>query len=270
MSSIKVTLRVENLQAVREQLDKLSGQQARQAYAKALNDTGFHVRRAMQAEMRTKFDRVTPYIERSPRVVPATPDMLQVAIEPAYPGGKGIDPQKILQAQSFGGRRRDKRSEAALRRAGILPNGYQTVVPRDPYPGSTDNYGNIKGSTLAQLISYFQAAGEQGYRANMTDKRKRNLRNQQGIGSLAAKKAYKTTLGVRYFVSYGRMRDMHLAPGIWAAKGTHDAEVKPVLMFTKAGNYKTLLSMDAVAEAAGAQEYLDRRVRFRIREAAGV
>lgn len=270
MSYIKVTLRMENLAAVQQQLDKLSGEQARTAYAKALTDTGFHVRRAMQAEMRAKFDRVTPYIERAPRVVPATSQNLTVAIEPAYPGGKGVDPQKILQAQAFGGRRRDKRSEAALRRVGILPAGYQTVVPRDPYPGSTDSYGNVKGSVLAQLISYFQAAGEQGYSANMTDKRKRNLRKQQGIGSIATKKVYKTTLGVRYFVSYGRLRGTHLAPGIWAAKGTHDADVAPVLMFVRAGVYQPRVSMDDVAEAAGAQDYLDRRVRFRIREAAGI
>ena len=44
-------------------------------------------------------------------------------------GGKGIDPQQILRAQEVGGRRHDKRSEKALRRVGILPNGYQTAIP---------------------------------------------------------------------------------------------------------------------------------------------
>ena len=104
----------------------------------------------------------------------AKPDKLSVTIEPAYMGGKGIDPQKILNAQAWGGRRHDKRSEVALRRAGILPTGYQTAIPDDarggPYPGSDDGRGNLRGAFLVQLISYFRAFGEQGYKANMSAK----------------------------------------------------------------------------------------------------
>lgn len=262
-----------NTGAVSELLRDMAGPKARGAYAKALNDAGFHVRKSMQGEMRKKFDRVTPYMEKSVYVRRATPDRLEVSIEPTYMGGKGVDPQKILQAQSFGGRRRDKRSESALRRVGILPAGYQTAIPRQPYPGSDDGRGNIKGAFLVRLISYFQAFGEQGYRANMTDRRKRNLRKQQGIGSIATKKVYKTTLGVRFFISLGGMRDnraSHLEPGIWAASGIHDVMVQPVLMFVRTGTYQPRLSMDDVNKAADTQNYLDRRVRFRIREAAGV
>lgn len=262
-----------NTEAVSQLLRDMAGDKARGAYVKALNDAGFHARKTMQDEMRKRFDRVTPYIERSPWVRRATPDKLEVVIEARDMGGKGVDPQKILTAQALGGRRRDKRSEAALRRVGILPAGYQTAIPRDPFPGSEDAFGNLKGAFLVQLISYFQAFGEQGYRANMTDRRKRKLRNQQGIGNISAKKVYKTTLGARFFVSYGRMRDnktSHLPPGIWAARGTHDVDVKPVLMFVRAGTYKPRLAMDSVQEAADLQNYLDRRVRFRIREAAGV
>lgn len=105
----------------------------------------------------------------------ATPERLSVEIEPTYFGGKGVDPQKILQAQEFGGARRDKRSEAALRRIGILPSGYQTAIPETPYPGSDDGRGNIRGGFLVKLLSYFQAMGEQGYKANMTDRRKARL-----------------------------------------------------------------------------------------------
>lgn len=260
--SIDVSIRLENLGAVRQVLDRLSGPQAREAYAKALNDTGFQVRRAMQAELGKVFDRPTSYITKSPRVRMATPDKLSVRVEPSYMGGKGVDPQKILQAQEFGGARRDKRSEAALRRAGILPGGYQTAIPTTPYPGSDDGKGNLRGAFLAQLITYFQASGEQGYRANMSERRRR-----------AVHRGTATTAGRRYFVAYGRLRGgrgAHLAAGIWAAAGPGGVDVKPVLMFVRGARYTPRLSMKRIANAADLQPYLDKRLRYRIRQAAGI
>lgn len=268
---MQISAKVQNLGPVVDVLRKLSGPQTRAAYAKAINDTAYQVGRAMKAEMAQVFDRPTRYILNSSYVDQATPDKLSARIAPENRRDSvGMDPQKILQAQEFGGSRRDKRSEVAFRRAGLLPPGWQIVIPRDPYPGSDDGLGNLKGAFLVQLISYFQASPEQGYRANMKDKRKAKLRNQQGIGNIKAKKVYKTTLGKRFFISFGRLRGQHLAPGIWAASGTHDVEVKPVAMFVRAGRYTPRLSMERIAKKVDVQGYMERRLRFRIREAAGV
>ncbi len=261
--SIRMNARMSGADEVMAQLLGLSRGGAARAYAKALNDVGFEGRRAMQTEFGKVFQGVTPYIQKSVYVKMAKPDNLSVTIEPTYYGGKGIDPQKILQAQEFGGKRRDKRSEVALRRAGILPNGYQSVVPAKPYPGSVDQYGNIKGSFVTQLLSYMQAFGEQGYKANMGDKGRRRVH-----------RGTKAQGGRRYFVSFGRMRgdvrSGHLAPGIWAASGTHGVDVRPVLIFVRAPHYTSRLSMQRIADRAGLGDYLDRRIRFRFREAAGV
>lgn len=270
MADLGLTIRMENLAAVGDALGKLGGPQAKAAYAKAINDTAFKVRREMQADIARTFDRVTPFIQKSPKVFAATPDKLSASVAPTIDsqnrfrqGGKvGVDPQDVLQAQEFGGRRRDKRSESALRRAGILPAGWQTAIPATPYPGSDDGRGNLRGAFLQQLLSYMQAYSEQGYKANMTARRKAKL--QQGTAKQA---------GRRYFVSYGRWRDgrsSHLAPGIWAAAGTGGVDVRPVLMFVRTPSYKPLLSMERIARAADLRDYLDKRVRFRIREAAGV
>lgn len=259
---MKITMQFTGLEKVQKQLAKLSGPQANAAYAKAINDTAFQARRAMQAEMSAVFDRPTAYVLRSSQFKPATPDRLETTVLPTYYGGKGIDPQKILAAQAVGGVRRDKRSEAALRRVGILPAGYQTVIPEVPYPGSEDGNGNLKGSFLVHLISYFQAFGEQGYRANMKDRTKANL-HSKGTKAMAAR---------RYFVSYGKLRDnrsSHIKPGIWAATGTHSVDVRPVLMFVKAATYRPRLSMDRVAQRADVENYLAKRLRYRIRQAAG-
>jgi hypothetical protein len=259
---MKITVQFTGIEKVQKQLAQLSGQQANEAYAKAINDTAYQVRRAMQAEMASVFDRPTPYILRSSQVKQATADNLVATVEPTYYGGKGVDPQKILAAQADGGPRRDKRSEAALRRVGILPGGYQTAIPDVPYPGSDDGNGNLKGSFLAHLISYFQAFGEQGYRANMKDRTRKNLQ-EKGTKSMAAR---------RYFISYGKLRgnrSSHLAPGIWAASGTHGVMVQPVLMFVKTATYRPRLDMERIAKRADVADYLSRRMRYRIRQAVG-
>lgn len=256
---IQLSAQVINQAEVLRQLHGLTGQQAARAYAKALNDVGFEVRRAMQDEMRAVFDRPTSYILRSPRVRMAKPDKLSVTIEPADMGRNGVHPQKILNAQAWGGRRHDKRSEVSLLRSGLLPSGFQVAIPETPFPGSDDGRGNLKGRFLAHLIAYFSASGEQGYAPNMTNKRKR-----------AVHKGSKRSVGRRYFVSYGSMRGQHLAPGIWAVSGTGGADVRPVLMFVKAGTYQPRLDMDKVAQRADAEAYLARRIRYRLREVAGV
>lgn len=277
---MKITMSVHGLEKVQQHIAKLSGPALREAQAKALNDAAFQVRRVMQAEIRSVFDRPTPFIANAPKVFAATPDKLEATIVPTIDsrnnwskGGKiGVDPQQVLRAQEAGGTRRDKRSEVALRRVGILPTGYQTAIPADSYPGSDDGRGNLRGAFLQQLLSYFQAFGEQGYRANMTQRRKDKLHarghaiTESGISA--------ATFGRRYFVSYGRLRGSpksgHLAAGIWAASGTHDANVRPVLMFVRAVNYKPLLSMERIARAADVDNYLAKRLRYRIRQAAGV
>src|SRR3989475_8123860 len=161
------------------------------------------VKNSMRSEMQNVFDRPTGYVLQSVQVVKkATAGDLNALVAPTYMGGKGVDPQQILAAQEDGGRRRDKRSEKALRTAGILPIGYQTAIPATPYPGSDDGRGNLKGSTLVQLIAYFQAFGEQGYRANMTKGRMQALHQRGGKGA----RFMGPVKGIRYIVAYGRLR----------------------------------------------------------------
>lgn len=218
-------------------MQQLQGPQLRQAAAKALNDAAYEARKTVQLEMDRSFDRVTPYIRKSVFVTLSTPDKLEAVIEPRYMGGKGVDPQKVLQASVFGGQRRVKRFEAAFMRAGIMPAGY-SIVPGKACP--LDRFGNISGAFIVQLISYFQAFGEQGYKANMTAKRKGKLANA-GRGE----SGYKTINGVVYFIAHGKLRSgrggTHLAPGIWSKSGTHGSTVKPIMMFVRQPTYQKRL-----------------------------
>ncbi|RYF60732.1 MAG: hypothetical protein EOO27_04740 [Comamonadaceae bacterium] len=259
---------------VKRLVSKMTGPQMRQAQAEGLNDTAARLQGAMRQHLLSAFDMPTQWVVGSVWVERATAEKLSATVLPtrrrdtAGTGGKvGVDPQRILQAQEFGGRRADKRSEVALRRAGILPNGYQTAIPQTPYPGSDDGRGNLRGAFLSQLLSYFQAQTEQGFRSNMTARRKAQLQNKQGIGYLGSRKVLKTTMGVRYFVATGKLRDgrsAHFAPGIWASRGLHGADVQPVVLFVRTGTYRPRISMERIAHDAQAQEYLARRTRRRI------
>lgn len=269
---------------VQKQLAALSDQQIREASAKALNDAAFQLRRDMQAHMRTTFDRVTPFIERAPRIFMATADKLEATVMPTYrsdegsTGGKiGVDPQHVLQAQEYGGRRADKRSEVRLRKAGVLPNGYQTAIPATPFPNSDDGRGNLRGPFVTQLLSYLQAFGSDGFRANMGAKRMQGIHERGG----KAKSFIGPVRGWRYIVTYGGMRGgarqtkkgdfdqrmANLPAGIWAVQGTGGVDVRPVLMFVRAGSYKPMLQLDRLRNDAARAEYLGRRFRFHVRTA---
>lgn len=243
----------------RKLLARLSGPETKQAMAKALTDSAFEARKVIQAEMDRSFDRVTPYVRRSIRVEPASPVRLEAVVEPRYMGGKGVDPQNILHASIFGGARKHKRSEVAFQRAGILPFGY-SIVPGEACP--LDEYGNIRGGFIVQLISYFKAFGEQGYKANMTDRRKKSLAKYG-----RTERGYKTINGVVYFIAYGRLRDSrapHLHPGIWAKSGIHGVDLKPILMFVKRPTYRQRLDFfDRPVKAALAK--FNPRLRYHMR-----
>lgn len=269
---------------VQKQLAALSDRQIREASAKALNDAAFQLRRDMQAHMRSTFDRVTPFIERSPRVFMATADKLEASVMPTYrsdvgaTGGKqGVDPQHVLQAQEYGGRRADKKSEVRLRKAGILPNGYQTAIPSTPFPNSDDGRGNLRGPFVRQLLSYLQTFNNQGDRANMGKRAMQRIHERGG----KANKFIGPVRGWRYIVTYGGLRGgarttkkgdfdqrmANLPAGIWAVQGTGGVDVRPVLMFVRAGSYKPLLQLDRLRNDAARVEYLGRRFRYHIRSA---
>lgn len=267
MANLQLSIGVKNLERVSEALGKLSGPQARGAYALALNDAGKRLQAAMKAEYRTAFDRPTKYIWNSPWVTPATAEKLSVAVGPRYINKAGVDPQKILQAQEFGGRRADKRFEKALRAMKLLPNGKQVALPAGryggPYPGSDDGKGNFDGKFVRKVLAYFRTNYAD---LNAMTKRKRNetLKKYQFTNNLKTKRAIKLMDGREWFVSDGTGR---LGAGIWARDAQGGLRCA-VAYISPAVYTRPRLSMEKVAKDAGLQEYLDRRVRKWVRDVA--
>lgn len=256
---MRVVLNVDASKAMRL-LDKLSGPEVRRAQAAALNDAAYAARlNIVNEQMPRVFDRPTPYIKRSVRVIQASEVTLRSVLLASEEGNTNR-PQHVLGPQVGGGQRALKASEVAFRRAGILPSD-RYLAPGEAAP--LDQYGNVPGRVMQQIISYFRAFSEVGYSANMTARRKAKLQDKR-----RSEAGMMRTHGVRYFVSQGRRRGnraSHLAAGVWAASGTHDAHVRPVLLFVDRPIYRPRLDFHG-APVRVARERFNSRFRFRMRQ----
>ena len=262
---MKVSIQVKGLDSVTALFGRYAGQISF-ATANALTTTAHAVRKDGGTKLERALDRPRPYTTRQAlQVIAATKDTLTATVGLGVKidsPSKGTPYEKALGHLFTGGKREWKKVEAAFRRIGILPAGWIIV----PGAGCTlDQYGNIPRSLLVQLISYFNAFTEQGYRANMSDRRRRQLAK---IGRTES--GYKTINGVQYFISYGNRGrqgdrytngrfDQHLSSGIWARSGIHGSQVKPVLMFVRMG---TAMFFEHVWAKASALLFIRGRLHF--------
>jgi hypothetical protein len=205
----------------------------------ALTRTVARVKDAEYREMRDVFDRPTPYTLNSLYFKgPSSNADLTAVVWLKYDAGKGTPADKYLLPQIRGGQRPLKRFERALRSASVLPDGYFAV------PGSAarmDAYGNIQPGQIIQILSYFRAFPEQGYRANITERRRAKLA--------------RTTLshqGFAYFV--GAPAGGKLPLGVWQ-RFMQQRQIRPILIFVKSVHYRRLFDFDYVAQLTVKKEF---------------
>jgi hypothetical protein len=208
----------------------------------ALNDAAYLGTQKTKAALASSFDRITPWIRNSVRYKKATPQKLEAMIDFEQWGNKtAVTAAMVLAAEIYGGRRKLKRHEIALQRAGILPAGMAIV----PGPAADiDQYGNMRAAQIVQIVSYFKAFGEQGYRANMRDGGKRLARDNKRTGAR----------GFAYFVLQKPHGKLH--PGIYQrytfAAGS---AVKPVMYFVRVPAYRQRLDFYDIAQKAAEPEF---------------
>ena len=192
--------------------------------------------------MRQVFDRPTPYTLGSLRTWgKADKNNLQISVgvkESA--SNNGVPAENFVYPHVFGGERKNKKFENALRYAGILRgNQHITICESSEH---VDAFGNLPGKFVAQLISYFQASTEQGYSANM---------KQENINRMAkrgiSKTGYKKINGVVYFAINDPKS--HLRPGIYSKRGTHGVDIRPVVWFVdKTPKYQQRFDFHGIAK----------------------
>ncbi|WYX26474.1 hypothetical protein WJ969_13730 [Achromobacter xylosoxidans] len=118
-----------------------------------------------------------------------------------------------------------------------------------------DAYGNMSRGQVVRLLSYFEAFGEQGYRANATARSRARTAN---VGT--SREGYRRINGVQYFISRGKgsmsgQRRQVLPTGIWRKTGTHGADVAPVLLAVEQPQYTPRLPFYETAAAVYGERF---------------
>lgn len=218
-----------------EQVMDALGRQGPFVVARTLTLSTKDAQQAIRKEMGRRFDQPTPYTLRALRIKPATKrnPSAYVWVKDRLEAGKGTAPENYLLPQVEGGARKHKRHEKALQRMGILPQGWYTV----PAKGApVDRFGNLQRSEYVRILSWFQAFGEQGYRANSTAK----TRDRKKRGT-------KKRRGQAYFAITPRSPSA-LQPGIYRRERfAFGWGIKPVLIFTPSVSYGRRLDFYGVA-----------------------
>lgn len=234
------------------------------AISKALNMTAYSAQKDIYAEMAAKIDRPTPYSMRSIAVLSATKSSLTaiVGLRNDSPS-KGTNYSDVLAHLFVGGNRVKKGSEYSL----VNKGQFQGKSFLGAGSGADlDNYGNIPRAKIIQLMAYFNAFKDNGYKANMTDK-KRKAMAKKGLGGIAKARfvgaptsPYLTINGVQYFMSRGKGwfvgqnkgwvggRNQPLAAGIYSKSGTHGAVVKTIMNAIKTPNYRQMINMQSIVQ----------------------
>src|SRR5262245_27601209 len=120
------------------------------ATALTLTWTARDMQGAIKAAMPAIYDRPTRFTIEGVFLRAATKDKLEAYVFLRDEATKGTPPVKYLVPTVYGGHRKPKRFELALRAAGVLGPGELTVFGS----GATLNtYGNIPGSKIGQILS---------------------------------------------------------------------------------------------------------------------
>jgi hypothetical protein len=193
------------------------------ATKEALNETCALIEEAIETEMKSVFDRPTPYTLDSLRTIHATKDKLEARVWIKNEADGAAPATRWLTPEVYGGDREDKRTETLLKARGILGEG-QYVVPGQG--AKLDRFGNMTRGTLQRIYS---GLGAQFEKSSNSSESRRSL----------AKGNRKS-----FFV----MRRGRKAIGIGQRTGRPRAQVQIALAFVSRPGYSKILDFDGIAQ----------------------
>ncbi len=193
------------------------------AAASALTRTAKLGQAAVVDAMPRVFRSPTRYTLNSTRVVPATKDTLMSRVMVKdQAGGTGTRPENFLTPEVFGGGRKKKRIETALRYAGVLGSS-EWLIPGQA--AELDANGNLSGAGSRKLIAVLKnLRGSTPARKDGSRRKGRKLANDLFVG-----------------VPRGGGRTQ---AGIWRREGRR---IRPLFIFAnQAPQYRQRMDFDGV------------------------
>lgn len=199
--------------------------------AQALTFTSQRAQADIVAEMPRVFEGgATRYTLGATRVEPATPEKLsaRVAVKDQTTNN-GTLPEDYLFPQVFGGARKEKRFERAMRYAGLL-QGRERAVLGEGAP--VDAFGNLKRGEIQRILTATRSAFDPYQRKSDSARSRAN-----------AKKA-------PYFAAR-----IGKTMGVWKRIGKQ-GEIEPILIFvTKPPSYTPRLDFEGIAQRAAQRDF---------------
>lgn len=240
MAEINIKMDIED---IARQMTEVQLKQIPYATRLTVNKLAANAKQNMELKEIPKLDRPTRYTKNMMRVKYANRTNLKSEIkvkDSATITKRGMHgPNEVLGHLFTGGPRRGKGFEGLMRQAGILPAGMFAV----PGSGATlDAYGNLSRGLIVQLLSYFSAFQETGFRANMSEKKRKSFERRY------MRKHIKSASTFKFFVA--RPQDeTGLHPGIWMRVGFGVGQsIKPILIFVKSTNYKRYFNLQEIVD----------------------
>lgn len=213
-------IQIKGLEELRRALTQFSDRRFNAAIATAMTRTAKAVQGEMRDELRTVFDRPTPFTLNALRMWPATADRLVARVGFRDDGTGGVNPNHYMLPNVQGGERRDKRLEAALRAIGALPSGWRAV----PGQGAViDSYGNMSRGQIIQILSQLRVTLASGFDRNMSTDARRQIAAQRRAGG-------------RYFVIQAGNRS-GTQPGVYQRE-FYGRNITPVIVFVSGARYQ--------------------------------
>lgn len=214
---------------------------------RTVNAAAFGALNEVREEIRTKFDRPTPWVLNGPYVVPAKDGDQFAGTEARIAwrefAGKGVPAQKILRAQIEGGARRLKSFERLI---GLPSN--RVAVPGRWAP--LDAYGNIPGPFIVQVLSDLRLFGEVGFVANRVRTREETAAIRRIVRG-TRQRARRS----RFFMVPVGSEDRQLSPGIYRIDRQRGGAPLLVIAFVRAAQYRP-----RIAPARTAARYVEQNI----------
>lgn len=230
-----------NFDELRRRFGEIKERSLPYAVMNALNDTAEIAKSDVKVAMPKVFDRPVPWTVGGVYINKASVKRAKPFAEVGLAGDNETrtfaktPAGKYLQPEIEGGPRRLLASERALQRVGVMPSGTFWM------PGKAariDAYGNQSVGQIIQMMSFIKAFTEQGYSANITDKKKGKMWKGNRKQPVA------------YFI--GRPGGGKLPLGIYERKliGQGITAIHPIAIFTKAPNYKPRFAFRSIVRDA--------------------